>query len=96
MSSERGTGTAARLPKYSVFGKTGTAQTWDPQSKRYSDTAFVCSIICGAPVENPQVLVLIDNPKNTMNPYGGTIAGPISKRLLEKLLCQLGIPSHKK
>jgi len=93
---ERGTGTVANMPGYSVFGKTGTAQKWDSDTGRYSDTEYVCSFICGAPAKNPQVLVyvLIDNPQNSDNPSGGTIAGPIARRLLEKSLYQLGIPSE--
>ncbi|MEZ6043642.1 MAG: penicillin-binding protein 2 [Planctomycetaceae bacterium] len=82
---ERGTGKSARIKGLSIFGKTGTAQKLDPETGRYSDKAWVLSFICGAPAEDPQVLVLVmvDEPRADGTQYGGTVAAPTAARILE-------------
>ncbi len=82
---ERGTGKSARTPGLSMFGKTGTAQKLDPETGTYSDKAWVLSFVCGAPAENPEVLVLlmVDEPRSAGIHYGGTVAAPTAARILE-------------
>ncbi|MCA9038154.1 MAG: penicillin-binding protein 2 [Planctomycetaceae bacterium] len=82
---ERGTGKSARIKGLSIFGKTGTAQKLDPETGRYSDKAWVLSFICGAPAEDPQVLVLVmvDEPRADGTQYGGTVAAPTAARILK-------------
>ena len=93
----RGTGKKARLADYTVFGKTGTAQKLDPQTGRYSTGKYVCSFICGAPAENPRVLVLVvvDEPSQGGSYYGGTVAAPTAVRILHKTLLHLRVPSDR-
>lgn len=82
---ERGTGKSARLPGMSMFGKTGTAQKLDLLTGTYSDTAWVVSFICGAPAENPEVLVLVmvDEPTAPGIHYGGTVSAPTASKILK-------------
>jgi cell division protein FtsI/penicillin-binding protein 2 len=82
---ERGTGKSARIPGLSIFGKTGTAQKLDPQTGTYSDTAWVVSFLCGAPAENPSVIVLlmVDEATTPGTHYGGTVAAPTAARILQ-------------
>jgi cell division protein FtsI (penicillin-binding protein 3) len=82
---ERGTGKSARVDGLSIFGKTGTAQKPDPETGGYSDSKHFCSFVCGAPAENPQVLVLVmvDEPTAAGSHYGGTVAGPTASKILE-------------
>ena len=82
---ERGTGKTARIPGLSVFGKTGTAQKLDPETGTYSDKAWVLSFICGAPAEDPAVIVLlmVDEPTVPGVHYGGTIAAPTAAKILQ-------------
>ena len=82
---ERGTGKSARIPGISMFGKTGTAQKLDLLTGTYSDTAWVVSFICGAPAENPEVLVLVmvDEPTAPGIHYGGTVSAPTASRILK-------------
>ncbi len=82
---ERGTGKSARTQGLSMFGKTGTAQKLDPETGTYSDSAFVLSFVCGAPAENPAVLVLlmVDEPTATGIHYGGTVAAPNAAKILQ-------------
>jgi cell division protein FtsI (penicillin-binding protein 3) len=82
---ERGTGKSARIDGLSIFGKTGTAQKPDPAAGGYSDSKHFCSFVCGAPAENPQVLVLVmvDEPTAPGSHYGGTVAAPTAAKILE-------------
>ncbi len=82
---ERGTGKSARIPGISMFGKTGTAQKLDLLTGTYSDTAWVVSFICGAPAENPEVLVLVmvDEPTAPGIHYGGTVSAPAASQILQ-------------
>jgi cell division protein FtsI/penicillin-binding protein 2 len=81
---DSGTGKSARVPGLSIFGKTGTAQKVDPEGG-YSNSRHVCSFICGAPAENPRVLVLVmvDEPTASGSHYGGTVAAPAASRILQ-------------
>ncbi|MFV0445398.1 MAG: peptidoglycan D,D-transpeptidase FtsI family protein [Planctomycetaceae bacterium] len=90
----RGTGKAARIPGYSVFGKTGTAQVVDAETGRYSHNRHICSFLCGAPVDDPQLLVLVvlEEPQGPGVQYGGTVAAPIARDVLQLALEQLHIP----
>lgn len=82
---ERGTGKAAKIPGLQMFGKTGTAQKLDPATGTYSDSAWVVSFLCGAPVENPSVLVLVmvDEPRASGTHYGGVVAAPTAAGILQ-------------
>jgi cell division protein FtsI/penicillin-binding protein 2 len=90
----RGTGTKAQLKDYNVFGKTGTAQKPDPVTGKYSSQLHVSSFFCGAPADDPRVIVLIvaDEPTVGKTHYGGTVAAPAASRLLHKTLLHLRIP----
>lgn len=89
----RGTGIKARLPGYTVFGKTGTAKKWDPKIGAYSETKNVASFIGGAPAHHPRVLVLVvvDEPKQARG-FGGVIAAPPASRILQRTLTHLRVP----
>lgn len=88
---ERGTGRAARKSRLSIFGKTGTAQKADEETGGYSDSRHVCSFVCGAPAESPEVLVLVmvDEPTSGASHYGGTVAAPAAADIVEFSLQRL-------
>ncbi|HEV3303340.1 MAG TPA: penicillin-binding protein 2 [Planctomycetaceae bacterium] len=90
----RGTGTRANLPGYSVFGKTGTAQKLDAAIGTYSADKYVSSFLCGAPAENPRVVVLVvvDEPSTGGSHYGGTVAAPAAAEILRQTLAHLRVP----
>lgn len=81
-----GTGNKTYIPGYRVGGKTATSEKLPRRSGKY-----IASFLAFAPAENPQAmaLVLIDEPQGVY--YGGTVAGPIMKELLENILPYLGI-----
>jgi cell division protein FtsI (penicillin-binding protein 3) len=86
-----GTGVNASLDGYTACGKTGTARKVD-ESGQYSSERHVASFIGFAPVENPQVavLVVIDEPKGQI--YGGAIAAPVFRKITQTTLNYLNIP----
>jgi len=90
---ENGTGKRCRIPGYKVFGKTGTAQKIDPDTKRISHTRYVAAFLGGAPAKDPRVvaLVMVDEPDKSLGYYGGTVAAPAVKQILEQTLAYLGI-----
>ena len=85
-----GTGWRAKLEKWQVFGKTGTADIAKSDERGYSDDATIASFIAGAPAEDPAVLVLVSirkpNKKLGKGHTGGVVASPVAAKILEKTL----------
>ncbi|MGA2171400.1 MAG: penicillin-binding protein 2 [Sedimentisphaerales bacterium] len=88
-----GTGKKAKLKKWHVFGKTGTANIAKTGERGYAEHAYVASFIAGAPVEDPAVIVLVSIRKPDMSLgkgyTGGALAAPVVGRILEKTLTYL-------
>jgi cell division protein FtsI/penicillin-binding protein 2 len=76
---------------YRVGGKSGTADLATPDSG-YKKDAYISSFVGMAPLENPQLVVLvkIDEPKNL--PWGTVVAAPAFGRLVERALAYLEVP----
>lgn len=93
---ERGTGRRARIDGLAIFGKSGTAQKIDPASGGYSSDRHVCSFVCGAPAENPELLVLVsvDEPSAPGTHQGGAVAAPAAAAILRDALSYLGPPTR--
>lgn len=89
---ESGTGKRAAMSGYKVAGKTGTAQVPNPNTGGYYGNRYMSSFVGFGPSDDPKVtlVVVVDNPKN--GSYGGTIAAPIFKGIVEKVLFYLGVP----
>ena len=81
-----GGGHKAYIPGYHIGGKTATSQKLPRGSGKYT-----ASFMAFAPADNPvlMALVIIDEPQGTY--YGGVIAGPVMKEILENALPYLGI-----
>ena len=80
---ESGTGKAAQINGLTIAGKTGTAQKYDRELQKYSDDQFIASFI-GYTVDEPRVLcfIAIDEPQR--DHYGGIVAAPVFKKIMEK------------
>jgi cell division protein FtsI/penicillin-binding protein 2 len=89
----RGTGRAAGLREYTVFGKTGTAQKFDADLKRFVNDRSVVSFVAGAPATQPKILVLVmaDEPTGAEQ-AGGSVAAPTAAAVLRRTLLYLGVP----
>jgi len=88
---ERGTGTLAKVPGFTVAGKTGTAQKIDPATGRYSNAKMTVSFCGFLPVENPRVtiFVVLDEPSGLS--WGGTDAAPVFRRIAQKIMPLLNV-----
>jgi cell division protein FtsI (penicillin-binding protein 3) len=86
-----GTGEAAVPSGYEVAGKTGTAQKVDSLLGGYSEDRYTSSFMGFAPAEEPKLvlLVVVDEPQG--NNYGGVVAAPIFKAIMEKVLPYLQV-----
>jgi stage V sporulation protein D (sporulation-specific penicillin-binding protein) len=89
----RGTGNKAYIEGYRVGGKTGTAQK--VKNGRYVNGEYIVSFIGFAPADDPQILVYfaVDNPKALA--FGGLIAAPSVKNIIESSLQYMGVPKRK-
>jgi cell division protein FtsI/penicillin-binding protein 2 len=76
---------------YDVGGKSGTANVATPDSG-YKKDAYISSFVGIAPLEDPQIVVLvkIDEPKDI--PWGTVVAAPAFSRLVEQALAYLEVP----
>jgi cell division protein FtsI (penicillin-binding protein 3) len=92
---EDGTGKKAAIPGYKVAGKTGTAQIPNPATGGYYHDKFVASFMGFAPSDDPKLtlVVVVEAPKKMT--YGGSVSGPIFKRIVEKVLFHMGIAPKK-
>ena len=86
-----GTAMEAAVDGYLVAGKTGTAQKADYVHGGYAKDKWLASFIGFAPAERPAVVisVVIDEP--VIAHYGGTVAGPVFRRIAEVTLRHMGI-----
>ena len=80
-----GTGTLAQIPGYHVAGKTGTAAKPDPRGG-YSTSRYVASFVGFAPATRPRVVVLVtvDEPRGAI--WGGVVAAPAFKSIMQQTL----------
>lgn len=85
-----GTGRNAFIDGYRVGGKTGTAQKVD--NGHYMIGNYIVSFIGFMPANDPEVIVYvaIDNAKG-ITQYGGTVAAPIAKAILNDSINILNI-----
>ena len=99
--AQRGTARRARVPGYTVAGKTGTAEKLI--DGRYSNTDHNASFVGFVPSRSPQfvILVMIDTPRSRVvngvrqRAYtGGAVAAPIFRRIAEASLRHLAVPRN--
>jgi stage V sporulation protein D (sporulation-specific penicillin-binding protein) len=81
---ENGSGKNAAVDGYAVGGKTGTAQKAGEGG--YMSGKYIASFIGFAPAENPEALlyIAIDEPQGMY--YGGQVAAPRFKNIMQVLL----------
>jgi len=86
-----GTGEEAVPAGYEVAGKTGTAQKIDTLLGGYSKDRYTSGFMGFAPADEPKLvlLVVIDEPQGST--YGGVVAAPVFKAIMEKMLPYLNI-----
>ena len=88
-----GTAQRVHVDGYQAGGKTGTAVKVDHEAGGYHDDKYVASFAGLAPIDDPQlaVLVLIDEPGGDVY-YGGHVAGPAFADIVSQTLRYRGVP----
>jgi len=87
-----GTGRKATLEGYSSAGKTGTAQKVDPATGAYSKTKYVASFAGFAPINDPQIAVVVILDSAVGLHQGGQVSAPVFQRITQQVLEYLHVP----
>jgi cell division protein FtsI (penicillin-binding protein 3) len=88
--SDQGTAVLAKIPGYSVAGKTGTAQK--PGGHGYLPGKYVATFVGMVPASDPRLVVLVsvDEPHGQI--YGGLVAAPAFAQIASFDLQYLEVP----
>lgn len=86
---EEGTGKNARVEGYKIGGKTGTAYV--PSKAGGYEDEYISSFVGVAPIDNPEitVLVVVQKPKGDF--FAATVATPAAQEVLKNSLEYLGV-----
>jgi len=84
----KGGGKNAYIAGYRIAGKTGTSEKIPRGNAKY-----IASFLSFAPADDPQIacLVILDQPPQGRVYYGGTIAAPVVKNIMEETLRYLEV-----
>ncbi|MBN2441604.1 MAG: transpeptidase family protein [Spirochaetales bacterium] len=93
-TEEGGTARRAKVDGIRISAKTGTAEVFDTESGKYSETHYIPSILGIFPTEDPAyiVYIVIDHPKGD-NYYGSRLAAPLLKEIVENMISMTGVTS---
>ena len=92
-ANKGGTAHNVYLPGYRIGGKTGTSEKIAKQANTKTKRKLYVASFCGiAPIDNPEVAVLImlDEPQGTRH-SGGSIAAPVVRGIFSELLPYLSV-----
>ncbi len=84
-----GTGKKAKIPGYTVAGKTGTAQI--AKNGRYGH-GYVASFVGFLPVKKPRLAILVSVWHPRRGQYGGAVSAPVFREIARQSVAYLGIP----
>lgn len=84
-----GTGTRAKIPGYTVAGKTGTAQL--VEGGRYVD-GYVASFVGFVPARRPRLAILVSVWRPRVHQYGGEVAAPVFHNIAQQCLLYGRVP----
>jgi stage V sporulation protein D (sporulation-specific penicillin-binding protein) len=84
-----GTGTKAKIPAYTVGGKTGTAQI--ATRGGYMRGGFVASFAGFVPIQKPRLAILVSVWHPRVQHYGGSVAAPVFREIARQAVANLGI-----
>lgn len=98
-----GTGKHAVSREYKIGGKTGTAQLAVNQAERakglkgYSPNRYIGSFVAIAPIDAPRIVVLVSvrEPDTRKAYYGGAVAAPATREIIERTLKYLQVPANR-
>ena len=93
---ERGTGRRARSKFFTIAGKTGTSQKFDPALGRYSREKVVTYFAGFFPATKPRFVgvIVVDEPKGKRL-FGGEVCAPYFKKIVELVAFYYGLKPDK-
>lgn len=82
---EHGTAKAAKIQSIKIGAKTGTAQKFDPEINRYSNTKYFMSCCGFFPIESPEYTlgIFVDEPKK------GTLASEVAVPIFKEVVLEI-------
>ncbi len=83
----------AKVPGYSIAGKTGTAEI--PLGGTYHPTDYIASFVGYGPASNPQLVILVKLDRPQVQRSGGVAAAPVFQRIASRLFKYLAIPPDR-
>lgn len=91
VTSEKGTGTLARVPGYYVAGKTGTAQKIKTIGRGYMPSGYIASFAGFIPAYSPEYVIFVgfDHPRKGY--YGSQVAAPVFSKIASYAIRRSGI-----
>ena len=90
-----GTGKSARIKGYSIGGKTGTAQKYDPELRKYSKKKYMASFCGMIPAMKPEIVILVIYDEPTGDYYAASVTAPVFSRIAQRTLEYLNIQPDK-
>jgi stage V sporulation protein D (sporulation-specific penicillin-binding protein) len=89
---EFGTGQPARIPEYTVGGKTGTAQMKRKNGPGYDPDRYTAVFAGFAPVSNPRLVcvIVVQEPMVKLH-YGGPVSGPVFAEVVRDALIRMNV-----
>lgn len=93
---ERGTGKRARSKYFTIAGKTGTSQKFDPDKGKYSRDKVVTYFAGVFPATDPRFVgvIVVDEPKGRRL-YGGEVSAPYFRKIVESVSFYYGLKPDK-
>jgi len=90
---KRGSGVQAQVGGYSVAGKTGTAQKYNPETDSYAEDKYVALFGGFLPADDPKIslVVMFDEPDVDFY-WGGYVAAPVFAEISRAALNYMNIP----
>lgn len=95
VTGDGGTGTEAAIDGYLVAGKTGTAQKADYVRGGYAEGLYIASFAGFVPARDPRLVIAVVIDEPIVDHYGGSVAGPVFRRIGEAALRHLGVPADR-
>lgn len=92
---KKGTGRKLYSPNFSIAGKTGTAQV-NYGGGKGKDMYYASSFAGYFPADDPKFscIVVIHKPDRSKSYYGADVAGPVFKKIAQKIYTDVPITTH--
>jgi len=87
-----GGGRNAQISGYRIGGKTGTADK--PVNGSYAEDVVITSFVGLAPIDDPQIAVLVIVDEPTVSQFSSVTAAPMAREIMENTLRYMDVPVY--